>query len=353
MKIMNRLTFAALALLAATTANAAPDCSNYSNTTLMQWPDVDPVWEFCWRDAGDSQPQPDGSGLELFEVHYNGHLVFARAHVPILNVEYGPGGCGCFRDWLDSPRRFDAVGLPCDNGFCQTSVEPTTICDCAPTNSCDGNPNNACNVDIGGFTGVAATSEPTRLTLTTQTSAGWYRYIMKWRFYLDGTLEPVFEFGATPNGCTDASHFHHGYYRLDFDINGAADDAVFTDLPDLSGGDADSDGVTDRSDNCLLVHNPDQIDGDSDGFGNLCDADFNNDNIVNAVDLGILKSEFFGNDPAIDLNSDGIINVVDLGLLKTLFFTSPGPAGSSTITTQLTTEAAGYTAADQTWKATG
>ena len=40
------------------------------------------------------------------------------------------------------------------------------------------------------------------------------------------------------------------------------------------GGDLDSDGVPDASDNCVLVQNPTQCDTDSDGFGNHCDGDF-------------------------------------------------------------------------------
>ena len=39
--------------------------------------------------------------------------------------------------------------------------------------------------------------------------------------------------------------------------------------------------------------NASQLDTDADGFGNACDGDFNNDCIVNFVDLGDLKSAFF------------------------------------------------------------
>ncbi len=91
--------------------------------------------------------------------------------------------------------------------------------------------------------------------------------------------------------------------------------------------DADGDNVDDDVDNCTAVANPDQRDTNGDGFGNLCDADLNDDFIVNALDLGILKLAFFGADADADLNGDGIVNVVDLGIFKLAFFAPPGPSG--------------------------
>jgi hypothetical protein len=95
--------------------------------------------------------------------------------------------------------------------------------------------------------------------------------------------------------------------------------------------DADGDGVADDQDNCSAVANADQNDADADNFGNLCDADFNNDCIVNAVDLGFLKSVFFSNNAEADLNGDGLVNAVDLGIFKSRFFIPPGPSGLADI----------------------
>ena len=92
--------------------------------------------------------------------------------------------------------------------------------------------------------------------------------------------------------------------------------------------DSDGDGVPDAVDNCVAVANPDQYDSNGDGFGNLCDPDLNNDNIVNFTDLGIMKAVFFGADADADLNADGVVNFTDLGLLKSYFFGPPGRAGS-------------------------
>lgn len=91
--------------------------------------------------------------------------------------------------------------------------------------------------------------------------------------------------------------------------------------------DSDGDGVLDSADNCTQVPNADQNDADGDGFGNICDGDFNNDGIVNVIDLGLLRLFFFSSDPVIDLNGDGVVNPLDLGVFRTLFGLPPGPSG--------------------------
>lgn len=91
--------------------------------------------------------------------------------------------------------------------------------------------------------------------------------------------------------------------------------------------DQDGDGVFDNLDNCLLAANPNQRDTNGDGFGNVCDADLNNDGIVNPVDLGLFRAVFFSADPDADFNGDGVVNAQDLGILRAGFFSPPGPSG--------------------------
>ena len=95
--------------------------------------------------------------------------------------------------------------------------------------------------------------------------------------------------------------------------------------------DADGDGIEDTGDNCTQVANADQRDTDGDGIGNICDADFSNDCVVNVVDLGYLRQQFFTTDPDADLNGDGTVNVLDLGLLRSGFFGAPGPSGVANV----------------------
>jgi hypothetical protein len=103
-------------------------------------------------------------------------------------------------------------------------------------------------------------------------------------------------------------------------------EATATIVPPLP--DTDGDGVLDAADNCTLVSNPSQCNGDGDAFGNHCDADFNNDGITNGLDIGPMKAGFGTVDAELDLNCDGIVNGLDIGPLKAMFGTVPGPAGA-------------------------
>jgi hypothetical protein len=93
---------------------------------------------------------------------------------------------------------------------------------------------------------------------------------------------------------------------------------------------SDSDDVGDVCDNCTLLANADQRDTDGDGYGNACDADFDENGVVNFLDLGYMRGKFFTSDPDADLNGDGSVNVQDLALMKAQFFGPPGPSGVRT-----------------------
>lgn len=107
-------------------------------------------------------------------------------------------------------------------------------------------------------------------------------------------------------------------------------DTSVTLIDVMVAADADGDGVADAADNCVLVANAPQRDTDADNIGNACDADFNQDCTVNALDLGAMRLNFFDSgDLDTDLDGDGSTNAADLGLLRGMFFTPPGPSGIS------------------------
>lgn len=125
--------------------------------------------------------------------------------------------------------------------------------------------------------------------------------------------------------------------------------AASSALAQAGSGDVDDDGFTDSQDNCLFVANGAQRDTDGDGLGNACDADLNQDCVVNVVDLGLLRSVFFTADDDADFNGDGQVNVVDLGIMRQQFFDAPGPAGvlndcADTLTVQGRVDGDGVTA---------
>ena len=96
--------------------------------------------------------------------------------------------------------------------------------------------------------------------------------------------------------------------------------------------DSDEDTLIDSQDNCVEAANTDQRDTDADGIGNRCDADFNQDCVVNFLDLGVMRAQFFTTgDLDTDLDGDGNVNFTDLGILRSLFFAPPGPSGVANV----------------------
>ncbi len=97
--------------------------------------------------------------------------------------------------------------------------------------------------------------------------------------------------------------------------------------------DTDGDGLADELDNCTLVANPTQRDADSDGYGNLCDADLNNSALVTTADFGILRSVLnqgagsSATAAAADLNGSGTVTTADFAILRARLNTAPGPSG--------------------------
>lgn len=90
--------------------------------------------------------------------------------------------------------------------------------------------------------------------------------------------------------------------------------------------DQDGDGIVDIEDNCITVANPAQRDSNGDGYGNRCDADLDNNQIVDVADFFIFLNRFKSQDPDADLNGDGRVNRADFFLLRNLIFNPPGPS---------------------------
>jgi hypothetical protein len=73
---------------------------------------------------------------------------------------------------------------------------------------------------------------------------------------------------------------------------------------------------------------PSQNDTDGDDFGNMCDADFNGNGIVDPGDFTLLKSRFGQTGfPDQDLNGNSIVDPFDFSKLKSVFGQPPGPSG--------------------------
>jgi hypothetical protein len=101
--------------------------------------------------------------------------------------------------------------------------------------------------------------------------------------------------------------------------------------------DTDLDMIPDVFDNCSAAPNgaapggvcSNQIDSDGDGFGDACDADLDNDNVVAGSDFGILVGVFGTGDAVADLDCDGVVAGSDFGILVGVFGSAPGPGATA------------------------
>ena len=149
------------------------------------------------------------SGIEVRDVRYKGKSVLKRGHAPVLNVQYTPQTCGPYRDWQWQEDMFNAPDAGAQD--VAPGIRILATGQIATTALESGS-------DSGNFRGVAVYFQNNEAVLVSEMQAGWYRYIMEWRFANDGTIRPRYGFGATKNSCVCNVHRHHVYWRLDFDI---------------------------------------------------------------------------------------------------------------------------------------
>mgnify|MGYP005854985821 CR=1 FL=1 len=99
--------------------------------------------------------------------------------------------------------------------------------------------------------------------------------------------------------------------------------------------DTDGDGVPDVFDNCSEDPNGpneaprNQVDTDLDGFGNWCDADYDNNGVVDGGDFGEFVANFNTGNAETDHDSNGVTDGGDFGRFVALFNMGPGPSGLS------------------------
>jgi hypothetical protein len=97
--------------------------------------------------------------------------------------------------------------------------------------------------------------------------------------------------------------------------------------------DGDGDTVPDAFDNCAQAANASQLDTNSDGFGNACDADYDDDGRVGGSDYLSLGRAFGTTrgdpryDPEIDSTGDGAIGGPEYLILGRSWAGGPGPSG--------------------------
>jgi subtilisin family serine protease len=94
----------------------------------------------------------------------------------------------------------------------------------------------------------------------------------------------------------------------------ATDENAFLAIDAIT--DSDGDNIPDPDDNCRLTANSTQRDTDADGYGNACDCDLNNDDMVNQADFMQFRSHWGTGEAVADFNADGSVNQVDFMIFR-------------------------------------
>jgi hypothetical protein len=109
-------------------------------------------------------------------------------------------------------------------------------------------------------------------------------------------------------------------WRMDFHFLG--------DNPDFDG-----DGVGDHGDNCLYRVNSGLDDTDGDDFGNLCDADYDNDGVAGFSDFGAITANFATTNELYmhvePIGGGRQVGFGDFGFFANNFGLAPGPSGTT------------------------
>jgi primary-amine oxidase len=172
-------------------------------------------WSVSW-----SIPRGWGGGLVVSKASYKGTRVLTKGTMPFVLVPYH-GGYPMFKDGIKHQ------GAPF------TPVLPTSANDregpgTPPAGNDNqwgpGNPAGAIVVEQEPSTLIS----PASIVIWAKFQCVNYQYVHRWEFHADGTIEAGVGLGGelwTPNP-PSSNHVHTFYFRLDFDIGGAGNNAV-------------------------------------------------------------------------------------------------------------------------------
>lgn len=315
-------TTLACSLLAAVSLSAYASEATYRLTVLNTWTATDFPANFPandhWAMLGGGTHAPDQSFWSLGENASSQMETMAEAGnaVPLRNQITSAGGSPLL--WNYWFCREDKNNLACGDTVVEFTVDSETSA-ITITSMIAPSPD--------WFIGVDA--------LNLFPNGAWTQFLeIPLVMYDAGTEEGLIPSGSNP-ATSPVEPISHLTYNHD---NGAYErsetiDVVgsFTfELLSVDGDlDADGDGVGDSVDNCLNASNATQLDTDADGFGNACDADTNNDCIVNFVDLSAFGGAFLSAEALFDFNGDGAVNFIDLTTLSNAFLDAPGPSAAA------------------------
>ncbi len=162
-----------------------------------------------------------------------------------------------------------------------------------------------------------------------QTYFGWFHdHYNGWPSYV--LIDHEMRVRAKPWTYDNNSNYESECYMIDGCVGGDTDDFI-QQLVDECGPcnnpDLDEDGILNEIDNCPEIFNPDQLDDDGDGLGDVCDdchnylGDVNDDGTIDILDIVTIVNIILNGggggytDCAImdaDYSGDGTVNVLDV-----------------------------------------
>jgi hypothetical protein len=255
----------------------------------------------------------------------------------LIGASSGLGGDGegkayvLFGNPAGFPANLELANLDGTNGFAMFGIEPSDQLGRSVSHAADVNADGMGDIVIGapgvdGYVGVAYVvfGRPTfPAALDLSGLDGSNGFMVRGRQELDSMGYDTSLADVNGDGISDVI------------LSAAAEAYVIFGCDATTDGDCD--GLNDETDNCLHANDPEQRDTDTDGIGNVCDGDFNQDCLQNFADLAIMKSSFFlPGDLETDMNGDDVTNFLDLASLKTGFFRPPGPSGTPNVCGRLT-----------------
>ncbi|HEX9815989.1 MAG TPA: hypothetical protein VGB18_03325, partial [Candidatus Thermoplasmatota archaeon] len=171
-------------------------------------------WDVCWQ-----QDDLRSQGVEINRAFFHNKSVMWKMGVPFSLTRYEKvTGPGPFKDTLGTP---GAAGLP---GFGLGNMVLTE--DVCPRFLQDGrllNGGRLCVEEMGG-------PEPA-VAIWAKYNVFNYRMLQGWVFDSRGTIQPMVALGGqlidgALLGTDGQNHFHHVYWRMDFDIAGSTPDTL-------------------------------------------------------------------------------------------------------------------------------
>ena len=277
-------------------------------------------------------PTPDPMTFSVFPYELNTSQIAMTATTatdPSGGVQYyldytssPTGGLGGNDSGWQASASYTDSGLQPNESYCYRAWARDTYSNTTTPSAIDCDYTRANQPVLASFSNITQTS--IQVNLGNDGNPAWTNY------WIRNATTGQFQSWSTSKtfvntGLSCGTSYTYGAWSQNGDsVNGA--EVVLGSASTLACPDTDGDGIQDSLDNCTLVANTDQRDTNGDGFGNICDADLNQDLKTDLSDFSLFRSVFTTADPDADFDGSGTVNLTDFSLFRVMFGSPPGPS---------------------------